>query len=465
MPALDAISTFVDTLDGPSIPTNALTQAASAFRDTLGTMLGGTATTSARIAAEVARRDVGPVALVAGGTSSSGMAAFANAVAASALDYDDGHYRGGAIHPASVIVPTLLATALPGVTMDEFLVAHVAGVEVAIRAAYLLWPRHPDGDYHCTGTAAAMGAAAAGAKVRGLDADGVARAIATAWAHAPMSAFQLPMVKEAIGWSAATAVTAVNLAEAGFMRYRSDHRPSAPDVFPPTPFDRPGAMQDPFVDTWGTVFEVANTYFKPFAACRYTHAAAGGLRTFMSEQGLGADDIESIEVGTFRSAVFLDNPRPPTLEHAQYSFQFVLAAIAVHGAAGSGEMSEARLDDEAMASFCDRTTVSYASDLDELYPARYPARLAIIGRDGSRSELLCEIAPGDSEVPLTADQLRTKFVELAAPSLGAAEATSFAADLDEPSGPVADLVARAYSGSIDTWAWSTLHSLPRLSQS
>lgn len=443
MPALDAISAFVDELHGSGIPTSALTQAAAAFRDTLGTMLGGTATTAARIAAEVARRDVGQVALVAGGTSSSGMAAFANGVAASALDYDDGHYQGGAIHPSSVIVPTLLATVPQGMTIDELLVAHVAGVEVAIRAAFLLWPRHPDDDYHCTGTAATLGAAAAAAKLRGLDQDAIARAIATAWAHAPMATFQMPMVKESIGWSAASAVTAVNLAEAGFMSYRSDRRPPAPDVFPPTPFDRPGAMEDPFVDTWGSVFEAANTYFKPFAACRYTHSAAGGLRTFMSDEGLGAGDIESIEVGTHRSAVFFDDPRPPTLEHAQYSFQFVLSAIALHRAAGSREMSETRLNDEAMLSFCDRVSVSYAPDLDELYPAHYPARLVITGRDGSRSELLCAIAPGDSEAPLGADQLRAKFVELAAPSLGEAEATSFAADLDTPNGAVADLVARS----------------------
>ncbi len=447
MPALTAISEFVDDLDESRIPAPAMGQVRAAFRDTLGTMLGGVATRSAQIAAEVAGRDAGATRVVAGGTASACMAAFANGVAASALDYDDGHYQGGAIHPASVIVPTLLATAPPGATIDDFLVAHVAGAEVAIRASHLLWPQHPADDYHCTGTGGALGAAAAAAKLRGLDADGIGRAIAIAWAHAPMSAFQWPMLKEAIGWSAATATMAVSLAEAGFMGFPDDRRSPAPDVFPPTPFDRDGAMDDPFVATWGTVFEAANTYFKPYAACRYTHAAAGGLATFMQDEGVGADDIAAIEVGTHRSAVFLSDSQPPTLEHAQYSFPFVLAAIAVYGAAGSREMSERNLDNEAIGAVCRRTTVSYAPDLDDLYPAHYPARLVVRGTDGSSAELLCKIAPGDAEAPLDNDRLRAKFVELAEPTLGTDEALALARDLESPSGAVADLFDRALAGA------------------
>jgi len=442
MPALDTIAAFVAGLTADAIPGPAKVRAALALRDTIGTMVGGTQTSAARIASDVARRDHGDSALVGGGVASSGMAAFANGVAASALDFDDGHYRGGAIHPSSVLVATLLASAPPGATLDALLTAQVAGLEVAVRAASLLWPKHPDDDYHCTGTGAALGAAAAAAKLRGLDTDGIARAIAIAWAHAPMAAFQWPMLKESIGWSAATATTAVRLAEAGFMSFAGERRPPAPDVFPPTPFDRAKAMDDPFVDTWGTVFETANTYFKPFAACRYTHAAAGGLRDFMRTNSLAADDIRSIEVGTHRAAVFLDETRPPSLEHAQYSFPFVLAAIACHGAAGAGEISEDRLDDPAMLDFCDRVSVSHAADLDALYPAHYPAVLRITGNDGSRCDLMCEIAPGDSEAPMTSDELHDKFLGLVTLVLGEDESRDLATDLVAPSGAVADLVGR-----------------------
>ena len=52
------------------------------------------------------------------------------------------------------------------------------------------------------------------------DAGVVARAIAIAWAHAPMSTFQLPMVKESIGWSAATGRAAADRQEAEGARPR-----------------------------------------------------------------------------------------------------------------------------------------------------------------------------------------------------------------------------------------------------
>lgn len=442
-PALDTIGEFVRRLDLTSIPDVARVQARRALRDTIGTMASGTATTAAQIAASVARRDSGTTPVAAGGTASSSMAAFANGVAASALDFDDGHYRGGAIHPASGIVATLLSLSTPDTTIDEMVVAHVAGVEVGIRAAHLLWPRHADDDYHCTGTAGAIGAAAAGAKLCGLDADGISRAIAIAWAHAPMAAFQWPMLKESIGWSAATATTAVHLSAAGFMGMPAARRNVAPDVFPPTPFDRGDAMADPFVATWGRVWETANTYFKPFAACRYTHAAAGGLQTFLRDEQLVAGDIESIAVGTHRSAVFLDDPTPPTLDHAQYSFQFVLAAIAVFGAAGASEMSESNLENDDVLAVARRITVAHAPELDELYPAHYPASLAITTRAGRRTDLVCEIAPGDAEAPMTAGQLHAKFVELVAPFVGRDDAEALSDEFDDGAGRIADIVARA----------------------
>ena len=109
-------------------------------------------------------------------------------------------------------------------------------------------------------------------------------------------------------------------------------------------------------------------------------------------------------------------------------------------------MCEANLDDATMLAFAERVAVSYAPQIDALYPAHYPAHLSITGRDGARHEMLCEIAPGDAEAPLNDDALRAKFVELASASLGVEEATHFAVDLAVPRGQVADVVARAFGG-------------------
>ncbi len=422
MRPLDVLGQFAESLTWSAIPAPTRERAQLALRDTLGTIIGGATTSAGRIATAAAR-SAGGTTPIAGtsATSTAPLAAFASAVNASALDFDDGHYRGGAIHPASVIVPCLLvATHDCDVDLHTFVTAQVVGYEIGLRAAHLLWPRHPLDDYHCTGTAATLGAAAAVAKLRGADAGCIARAVAVAWAHAPMSTFQLPMVKESIGWSAATGLFAADLAAAGFMAMPHPAISAIDATFAPTPFDRPGAMDDPFVATLGAVFEANNTYFKPYACCRYTHTAIRSLQDVMSESRLCAADIEAIEVYTHRGAMNLSDQRPVSLDHGQYSFPFVLAAVMCTGAAGAIEISESRLDDPARLAEAAKVSVHHDPEIDNHYPAHYGTRIVVRTTDGGRIERTRLVAPGDPGDPMSVEDLTAKFVRLAEPVHGEA---------------------------------------------
>ncbi|MFM7686165.1 MAG: MmgE/PrpD family protein [Actinomycetota bacterium] len=399
MRPLDLLGEWVAGLRWADVPPHVQHRARLTFRDTCGTIAGGARTVSGRVASAFATAAPSDVHRT-----------FEVAVHASALDFDDGHYRGGAIHPASAVVPALLVAAGSDQPTDELLTAQVAAYEVGLRAAHLLWPKHPLDDYHCTGTAGAIAAAVAVAKLRGGSTDVVRRAIATAWAHAPMATFQLPMVKESIGWSAASGRAAADLAEAGFMQLT---RPSASPIdatFTPTPFDRPAAMGDPFVASLGTVFEAGNNYFKPYAACRYTHTAARTVQAF----GVGADDVESIEVHTHHGAKDLSDRRPASLDHAQYSFPFVLATMLLTGALGADEMSDESLDDPARLALAARVSVHHDPALDIEYPAHYGTRTVVRTYDGSVLEETRLVAPGDPGDPMTDDELLAKYQRLTA---------------------------------------------------
>lgn len=413
MKPLDRLGHFAETLTWSKIPASGQQRAHLAFRDTVGTIIGGSRTRAGQIASHSVERR-GPDA--AGGP----LKAFVTAVRASALDFDDGHYLGGAIHPGSVVVSSLLVAAQElDTTVRGLLTAQVVGYEIALRAAHLLWPRHEFDDYHCTGTAATLGAAAAVATLRGSDADTIARAIAIAWAHAPMSTFQLPMVKESIGWSACTALFAADLADHGFMAMPAATRHSAiADTFPPTPFDRPGAMDDPFVSSLGTVFESANTYFKPYAACRYIHTAARSLTELLKEESLTAHDIASIDVFTHRGAANLTDVVPASLDHGQYSFPFVLATVACTGSAGPDQISEGSLALPDRLAFGARVRVHYDAELDAHYPAHYASRLVVTPRSGSRLERIRLVAPGDPGDPMSDAELADKFASLSRPAFG-----------------------------------------------
>lgn len=430
---LDTITEWAAKLTWDDVPAEVQERAAHALSDTVSTMTGGAPTAAAVIALDYAGRAAGSSPLVGRGTGTTpASAAFSNAVAASALDFDDGHYLAGAIHPGSVIVPAVLAVAGPGTRVAEALLAQIVGYEIGLRAAALLWPKHDDDRYHATGCAGAIGAAAAAAKLLGLDADGIGRAIKIAWVHAPMSTFGTPMVKESIGWGSSTGVAAAELAAAGFMKVPDGYSLPTNEVLPPTPFHQRGAAEDPFVTSIGSRYEVQHTYFKSFGACRYTHAAGAGFQALLAEHGIAPSDIDRVRVGTHRAATFLDEVAPKTIDTAQYSFPLVLGSLALWGAVGAEEMDASLLDDADRLAFAEKVSLEYDADLDQHYPARYPSRVDITTTDGRTVSGVFLDAPGDPGTPFGPTELKAKWLRLLTPVLGESAATAVLAGLADP---------------------------------
>ncbi|MEH1014010.1 MmgE/PrpD family protein [Micromonospora sp. CPCC 206060] len=413
------VALYVSTLTAGSIPDGARRRARERLRDTIATALGGATTTAARTAERTMAADLGEFRTLGPGaaTRTASAAAFVSSVAASALDFDDGHYLGGAIHPSSVIVPSVLvAASTRPVSFEALLTAQIAGFEVAVRVAHLLWPRDETARWFCTGTAGAVGAAAAAAKVRGGDADTIRRSMLIAWSHAPTAALQFPSVKEAIGWSAATGLTACRLAENGWMSLPAGvDAPAPPAIFPPTPLEEAHASGDPFVGSLGQVFEIERSYLKPHAACRYTHTAVDALADLRAD-GLRPEHIRSIRVATHRGATFLTHDRPPSLEHAQYSYPFVLGAMAVDGAAGPQQIAEHRLTDPAILDLAARVSVVHDPELDTHLPHHYGTSLEVVLAGGGTLRPEPRLtARGDTEAPLDEATLDAKFASLVEP--------------------------------------------------
>jgi 2-methylcitrate dehydratase PrpD len=442
---LETITDWAADLTWDTIPDDVRVRAMHALSDTVATMAGGAPTQAAQIALAFAQSAAGAAPLVARGTGAiPAQAAFGNGVAASALDFDDGHYLAGAIHPGSVIVPAVLAVAGPSTTVRDAIVAQVVGYEIGLRAAHLLWPKHDEDHYHATGCAGAIGAAAAAAKLLGLDADGIARAIKISWVHAPMSTFGTPMVKESIGWGAMTGVAAAELAGAGFMKTPEGYRIGSNDVLPPTPFHAKGAGEDPFITSIGETYEVLNTYFKSFGACRYTHAAGAGFVELIEKNQIDVADITAIRVGTHHAATFLDELAPRTIETAQYSFPIVMGALALWGAAGADEMDESRLDDPERLAFASKVRLEHDADLDQYYPARYPSRVDVETPAGTFSDVFLD-APGDPGTSFGIEQLREKWTLLLSPQVGESGVDTLLEGLTDPAAVLHDVLAPVWA--------------------
>jgi len=149
----------------------AMVSAKLRFLDTIGVAIAGARHPSTLISLSVARRMGGrPVASLIGHAekTSSLLAGYINGVAAHALEYDD--YTKSVTHASVCMVPGCLALAeelaIPGRRMLE---AFVVGFQVESHIGKGLRPWLLDRGWHPNGILGAMGIAAAGARMMGLD--------------------------------------------------------------------------------------------------------------------------------------------------------------------------------------------------------------------------------------------------------------------------------------------------------
>jgi 2-methylcitrate dehydratase PrpD len=343
-------------------------------------------------------------------------AAFVNAAFASMLDLDDGH-RGASGHPGAAVIPAVIATAeANGADAERVLKAIAVGYEIGVRIA----GARDVGTLHTfdSGLWCGQAAAAAAGSVRGLDAERLANAIAIAGTTAPgqtATAYTKLMgnnVKEGIPFATALGLVAVELAAAGFtgpIDFLNEERR----------YDRAILTAD-----LGSCWLIETTYFKPYGCCRWAHAAIDALLDIMSTDHVIADEITEVRVDTFAQALWLNNDlAPPTLEAAQYSVPFCLAAAAIHGGAALLPLETALLTDPKVLAFTPRVTLAVALDLDPMFPQSVPARITVMTSHGVLSRTV--LAPrGEPVNPLSDDDLRAKFSTIASGRLAPAVTTS-----------------------------------------
>jgi 2-methylcitrate dehydratase PrpD len=107
-------------------------------------------------------------------------AALLNGISSHTFDFDDTHLKT-IIHPAGPVVSAALALAERyGATGRQLIDATVLGIDVACRVGNMVYPEHYDRGWHITGSTGMLGAAAACARILGLDVDRTTMALGIA---------------------------------------------------------------------------------------------------------------------------------------------------------------------------------------------------------------------------------------------------------------------------------------------
>src|SRR5215469_5924846 len=193
--ATNRLAQFVAGSQWETIPSEVRREGVRGLLNFVGCALGGAQDEAVGIAVKVLMPFFGPPqGIVIGRRDRPDAlnAAFLNAVSANVLEYDDTHL-GTVMHPAAPVAPGLFALAgLRPVSGRELLHAFILGVEISCRVGLGVMPTHYRRGWHITATCGIFGAAAACARLLGLDAQH------TAWAlgHA---ATQSASLVESIG--------------------------------------------------------------------------------------------------------------------------------------------------------------------------------------------------------------------------------------------------------------------------
>jgi 2-methylcitrate dehydratase PrpD len=345
--------------------------------------------------------------------------ALINGAAAHTVEVDD-IYRDGIYHPGA---PTIAAAHALGFERPSFLRAVIVGYEISTRIGALMGRAHYK-YWHNTGTIGCFGAAAAAAEILNLGEKQFAHALATVatFAAALQQAFRMDSMSKPLhaGRAAEAGVTAALAAregvtgsldilegEAGFGRAMGDD----PD------------WERALVGL-GSDFHITRMTFKNHACCGHTFAAIDGALALQARMKLRPEEIERIDVGTYRAGVEVAHyAEPRTPAEARFSLRYVVATALTHGSVRLAAFESQRLMDPATRALMAKVVPAVDAELDATFPRQRAARVAITVR-GRREELLQPTRKGDPDLPLSDAELADKYRELAAPVLGKAEAES-----------------------------------------
>jgi len=321
-------------IDTPSavIPGDALSGAADAFLDTVGVALAGTIEPVSALAERWVETLGGRGVASVWGTAMrapSAEAAFANGIAAHALDFDDS-LPSLRSHPSATMVPTALAVGeATGATGRDVLAAYVLGLEVAGKLGKALGNAHFQRGWHTTSTIGIFACTAVAGKLLGLD----ARRLQAAWGIAASQMSGLTrnfgtMTKPLhAGHAARCAVLSASLAHGGFTADTAifDGERSVVATYG----SENGIPLADALDQLGAPWEIANPglYVKRWPCCYCNHRPLGGLFQLLDEHRIATEEVESVAVGFLPgSDTALLSSNPSTGLEGKFSIEYAVAA-------------------------------------------------------------------------------------------------------------------------------------------
>ncbi len=456
---LQHLSNFAAGVSYKSLPPAVIASVKHRVLDTIGLCLAATPLETSVMAANLARSWGGPEEATTIGFPyrlPAVGAAFVNGVLAHSLDFDDTHLPS-VLHPSASIIPAALAVGeAVGASSKEVIAAAAAGYEICIRTGMAAYDRELGNSiffergWHATSICGTLAAAAVGAKLYGLDADGIGHALGIA---ASMGSGILEgnrsggSVKRLhCGWAAHAGLVAAQSARAGFTGPASafEGRFGFYQAFCGGKFD-PAEITSGLGSEWC----IPNIFYKPYPANHFTHAGIDAAIRLRLRAPV--EDIAEIQLGVATPTLrTIAEPRdakirPQSGYHAQFSGPFTVAA-ALLGGGGLGvwldDFTDEHVRDPRYLALAAKVSVVANAECDAIFPNQFPAVLRARMRSGEVLEEKVLANRGGPGNPLSEAELKVKFLANATRRLPEAASHSLAGAISEmETQSVAELLA------------------------
>ena len=411
----------------PELPADVVDAGKKSILDGIGLALSGAVAESGQLV----RRHLEQIGLQPGAATVIGstmkvnprFAAFANGVGIHADDYDDTQLAvasdrvyGLLTHPTAPALPAALAVgeAQDASGRDVMLAYHV-GVEVECKIAEAIAPRHYQAGFHTTATCGTFAAAAAAARLMGLDAEATARALSLAASQSAGLRENFGTMTKPFhaGRASESGVAGAQLASIGWTA--TDRILEAPRGF----FNAAGggfdeaAIRGTLGAPW--TFSMPGISIKPHPSGSLTHPGMTEMLRLIRVNGIKASDVVRVRVGT-------NSHMPNTLIHnhprnelqAKFSMQFSMAILLIAGRAGLSEYTDEIVLRPDVQAMMDRIEFGVDASAEAAGYHKMTTVLDIDLTDGRRISGQADFGKGSPADPMSFAEVAEKFHECAA---------------------------------------------------
>jgi 2-methylcitrate dehydratase PrpD len=341
-------------------------------------------------------------------------AALINGITSHTFDFDDTHLKT-IIHPAGPVASAVLALAEhTGASGRALIDALVLGIDVSCRVGNAMYPEHYDRGWHITGSTGTLGAAAACARLLGLNTQQTAMALGLAASQPVGMREQFGTMTKPFhpGGAARAGLMSALMASHGF-------------TASPKALEAPrGMMQTVSTkNDWSEIsnelgqrFEISFNSYKPFACGIVIHPSIDACAQLRA-QGVTPEQIERIELKVHSLVLELTGKKEPADGlQAKFSVYHGCAAGLTFGRAAEEEFSDEVVNRADMVALRRKVVATVDDSIDEA-----SADVTAVLLDGRRVHVFVEHAIGSLQNPMTDANLEAKFHGLSDGVLGVAK--------------------------------------------